>query len=277
MRKTLLCGVLAAVFALPALAADKAAFSVNGVAVPQARLDAMVQQMQQQGQADSPQLRSAMREQLVLMEILRQEAIKRGMDKSADFRAEVETFTARALANLVVRDWMRTHPISDADLRAEFAKLQTQVGRKEYRARHVLVDSEAEAQTVLADLKKGKAFAQIAQAQSKDTGSKAKGGELDWASADTYVPEFSQALTKLQAGQVAAAPVKTQFGWHVIKLIDSREVTPPKFDEVKEQLAVQVRRDRVQAEIEKRVAGAKVEKTEGLSPDLLNKTDILGE
>lgn len=236
MRKTLLCGVLAAVFALPALAADKAAFSVNGVAVPQARLDVMVQQMQQQGQADSPQLRSAMREQLVLMEILRQEAIKRGMDKSADYQAEMDTFAARALANLVVRDWMRTHPISDADLRAEFAKLQTQVGRKEYRARHVLVDSEAEAQTVLADLKKGKAFAQIAQAQSKDTGSKAKGGELDWASADTYVPEFSQALTKLQAGQVAAAPVKTQFGWHVIQLIEVRDVKGPSFDELKPKL-----------------------------------------
>ena len=258
MRTKLLCGLIAATLALPVLA-DKPAFSVNGTAVPQARVDAMLQQLQQQGQTDSPPLRAMVRDQLVLTEILRQEAQKKSLDKSAEYKSEIDAFSARLLANLFVRDWMRAHPVSEAQLRGEYDKVVAQFSRKEYRARHVLVDNEADAQKILADLQKGKAFAAIAKEVSKDTGSKDKGGELDWAPADSYVAEFSTALTKLSRGQVAAAPVKTQFGWHVIQLIDVRDAQGPSFDELKPQLAQRIQGAQLDAYLGKLKQQAKVE------------------
>lgn len=258
MRTKLLCGLIAAVLTLPAMA-DKTAFSVNGQPVSQARIDAMVQQLQQQGQQDSPQLRTMVRDQLVLTELLRQEAQKKNLDKSAEYKSELEAYSARLLANLYVRDWMRANPVSDAQLRAEYDKLVAQLARKEYNARHILVESEAEARKILEDLKKGKAFTAIAREASKDGGSKDKGGELGWSAADAYVPEFSTALTKLTPGKVTDAPVKTQFGWHVIQLIDVRNAAGPSFDELKPQLAQRIQGERLDSFLNTLKQQAKVE------------------
>lgn len=146
---------------------------------------------------------------------------------------------------------------------------------KEYHARHILVPTEDEAKAVEKAIADGGDFATVANEKTQDPSGKINGGDLGWFGAGMMVPEFEEAVAGLQPGQVSQ-PIQTQFGWHVIKLIDQRAVVPPKFDEVKDQIAVQVRRDKVQAAIEARVAESKVEKTEGLSPDLLNKTDILG-
>lgn len=258
MRTKLLCGLIAAVLTLPAMA-DKPAFSVNGQAVSQARVDAMVQQLQQQGQQDSPQLRAMVRDQLVLTELLRQEAQKKGLDKSAEYKSEMDAYAARLLANFYVRDWMRANPVSDAQLRAEYDKLVAQLARKEYSARHILVENEADARKILEDLKKGKAFTAIAKEVSKDTGSKDKGGELGWAPAEAYVKEFSEALTKLTPGQVTANPVKTQFGWHIIQLVDARTQQGPSFDELKPLLAQRIQGAQLDGLLSKLKQQAKVE------------------
>ena len=257
MRTKLLCGLIAAVLTLPAMA-DKPAFSVNGQAVSQARVDAMVQQLQQQGQQDSPQLRTMVRDQLVLTELLRQEAQKKGLDKSAEYKSEMDAYAARLLANFYVRDWMRANPVSDAQLRAEYDKLVAQLARKEYSARHILVENEADARKILEDLKKGKAFTAIAKEVSKDTGSKDKGGELGWSSPAAYVKPFGEALTKLKKGEYTKTPVQSDFGYHVIQLDDSRPLNPPAFDQVKPQLQQRASQQQVEALVKKLREGAKV-------------------
>lgn len=171
----------------------------------------------------------------------------------------MDAYAARLLANFYVRDWMRANPVSDAQLRAEYDKLVAQLARKEYSARHILVENEADARKILEDLKKGKAFTAIAKEVSKDTGSKDKGGELGWAPAEAYVKEFSEALTKLTPGQVTANPVKTQFGWHIIQLVDARTQQGPSFDELKPQLAQRIQGAQLDAYLSKLKQQAKVE------------------
>ncbi|HEY0884562.1 MAG TPA: peptidylprolyl isomerase, partial [Ramlibacter sp.] len=128
---------------------------------------------------------------------------------------------------------------------AEYDKFVSANGGKEYRARHILVEKEADAKAIIASLKKGGKFEDIAKKQSKDPGSGANGGDLDWANAASYVPEFSQALIKLNKGQTTDAPVKTQFGWHVIRLEDVRQAQLPKLEDVKPQIAEQLQRQKL--------------------------------
>jgi peptidyl-prolyl cis-trans isomerase C len=213
---------------------------VNGVTIPQSRLEFIVKARAAQGQADTPETRKALRDDLISEEVIAQEALKKGLDKDPDFIAQLEIARLTALVRAYQIDYVKNHPVSDEDLRKEYEALKTQMGDKEYKAHHILVSTEAEAKDAIARIKKGGKFDKIAQEKSLDAGSKNKGGELDWSPAGSYVQPFAEALTKLNKGQLTEQPVKTPFGYHVIRLDDVRPLKIPPFEEIKQNLAQRV-------------------------------------
>lgn len=225
----------ALVLAAPMVLAQNIAI-VNGKPVPKARLDAMLNQLAKQGQAPSPEVEGKVKEQLVLREIFAQEAEKQGIAASKDYREQMEFARQSVLIQTLFADYEKKHPSTEAEARAEYDKIKAANGDKEYRARHILVETEDQAKALVDQLKKGGNFEDLAKKNSKDPGSAENGGDLDWAAPGNYVPEFSEAMTKLQKGQYTQVPVKSQFGYHIIKLEDERATQLPSFDEVKAQI-----------------------------------------
>lgn len=236
--------LLVAAVALPAFAQNLAV--VNGKPVPSSRADAMIKQLAAQGQPDSPQLRAMVKEELINREILIQEADKLGLSNSADVKNQVEIARQSIAIRALVQDYLKKHPVKDAEIQAEYDKFKSQAGDKEYHARHILVDKEDEAKAIITKLKGGAKFEDLAK-QSKDPGSAANGGDLDWASPASFVKPFSDAMTALQKGQITEAPVKTQYGYHVIKLEDVRTAKLPALEEVKPQIAESLQQKKLQA------------------------------
>lgn len=218
---------------------------VNGKPISRAKADAFVQELVKQGQQDTPQLQAMVRQELVDREILVQEAERRGLPAKADVKFQLDNTRQQVLINALVQDELKKSAISDADIKAEYDRLTSGDAGKEYRARHILVEKEDEAKAIIEQLKKGAKFEQLAK-QSKDPGSAANGGDLDWASANSFVEPFSKAMVALQKGKFTETPVQTQFGWHVIRLDDIRQSKAPAFEEVKEQLAESMRRRKLQ-------------------------------
>ena len=260
MYKKLLAGVLAsALFSGAALAAD---IQVNGTPISQARIDAVMQMMaaQAQGQPVDPRMKDMVRDQLVTAEVLRQEAVRKGLDKSPEVIAELQNMQAMTLANRLVKDFQHTTPVSDSDVKAEYDKLKAVTpAKKSYHAQHILVATEAEANAVLAALRKGKPFAQLAREKSIDTGSKANGGDLGWSDASNFVGPFGDAMTKLSKGQISAKPVQTQYGWHIIKLDDVRTESFPPLATLHAQLAQRILSERLDRYIGELKAKAKIQ------------------
>ena len=236
--------LLLATAALPAMAQNLAV--VNGKPVPSSRADAMVKQMASQGQQDTPQLRAMVKEELVNREILIQEADRMGLSSSAEVKSQLEMARQSIVIRALVADYVKKNPVSDADMKAEYDKFKSQAGDKEYHARHILVEKEEDAKAIIAKLKGGAKFEDLAK-QSKDPGSAANGGDLDWAPPPAFVKPFSDAMIALQKGQVTETPVQTQFGYHVIKLEDSRPAKVPTFEEVKPQIAESLQQQKLQA------------------------------
>jgi peptidyl-prolyl cis-trans isomerase C len=245
--KPLATGALVFAALLPALpgAAQNIAI-VNGKPVPKARMETLVTQATRSGQAVTPEMERQARDQLVLREIFAQEAEKRGIGGTREFRAQLELARQSLLIRELFEDHKRKNPITDAAAKAEYDKFKAQATGTEYRARHILVEQEAEAKALIAQIKGGASFEELAKQHSKDPGSGANGGDLDFAKADSYVPEFGQAMVRLQKGQMTDAPVKTQFGWHIIRLEDTREAPFPAFADVKDQ--VKQRLEQLQAQ-----------------------------
>ena len=245
MKKHLLAAVVAATLcaALPALAQNIAI--VNGKPVPKARADALAAQVAKSGRPVTPELTNQIKDEVIAREIFMQEASKRGLDGSDDFKTQMELARQTILIRALFADFQEKNPVTDADAKAEYDKYVAANAGKEYRARHILVAKEEEAKAVIASLKKGAKFEDLAKKQSKDPGSGANGGDLDWASAKSYVPEFSEAMVKLSKGQTTQTPVKSQFGFHVIRLDDVREAQMPKFEEVKPQIQQQMQQERL--------------------------------
>ncbi|MDD5329706.1 MAG: peptidylprolyl isomerase [Sulfuricella sp.] len=243
-------------------AAGPAIATVNGTPISQAKFDFILKVNASRGQPDSPEVRKAIHEMLVNKELLLQAAVKKGMDKMPEIATQIELGREDILANAYLQDYVKTHPVGDDELKAEYeqikAQMKAQMGDKEYHARHILVEKESEAKDILAKLKKGEKFEKLAE-KSKDPGSKAKGGDLGWASPTNFVPEFSAAMTKLQKGQYTTTPVKSQFGWHVIKLDDVRTSEPPAFDEVKEKLRQRHQQQIVEKALTELKSQAKIE------------------
>jgi peptidyl-prolyl cis-trans isomerase C len=247
-----------AVVTCNAPAADAIA-KVNGVAIPQSRLDLLHKVGTAQGQPDTPEARNRLRDVLISREVIAQEAHKKGLDKSADFIAQLDMQRQDALVNAFVEDYLSHNPISDDVLKKEYEKAKAQTGDKEYKARHILVKEEAEAKQIIAQLKKGADFEKIAADKSEDSGSKGRGGDLDWSPSNRYVPPFADALKKLKKGQLADAPVQSPFGWHVIRLDDERPFKSPSFEEVKPQIQQNLQRQALDKVVSELRAKAKIE------------------
>ena len=213
---------------------------VNGKPVPSSRVEALKQQVERSGRPVTPEILAQIKEELIAREIFMQEARKRGLDASEDYKAQLELARQSILLRELFANFQKKNPVTDAEIKAEYDKFVAANGGKEYRARHILVEKEDEAKTLLADLKKGAKFEDLAKKASKDPGSGANGGDLDWAAAASYVPEFSNAMVKLEKGQMTDAPVKSQFGFHIIRVDDVREAQLPKLDEVKPQISQQL-------------------------------------
>ena len=210
---------------------------------PQAYFDFMLKQRTAQGQPDSPELRASIRDELNTRELVVREAKKQGIDKSPGMKAEMDLTAQTVLVRTFVADYVKAHPVSDAAMHAEYDKIKSQMGDKEYKVRHILVENEADAKEIIAALQKGDKFEKLAE-RSKDTGSKANGGDLDWNAPSNFVKPFSDAMVALPKGKFTTVPVQTQFGWHVIEVDDIRDAKIPSFDEVKPQLA-----QRMQAQV----------------------------
>lgn len=213
-------------------AASAKVATVNGVSIPKSRVDAVVRAQTAQGQQDTPELRAAIRDRLITWEIMVQEANHKGLAKQTDTVNQIELMRMQVLAQAFHTDYIKNHPVSDDALKAEFEKIKTQMGDKEYKARHILVENEAEAKEIIAKLKKGEKFEELAKA-SKDPGSKDHGGDLDWNQPGGFVKPFSDAMVKLEKGKYTETPVQSQFGWHVIQLEDVRPAKIPDFSEIK--------------------------------------------
>ena len=247
---------LIAVVAAPAFAQNVA--TVNGKAIPASKVETIVKQVVAQGkQTDSPQLREAIKKDLIGREVLIQEADKQGVGTRADVKAALENTRQSIIINAMLADYVKKNPVSDADIKAEYDKYKAQVGDKEYHARHILVETEQQAKDIIAKLKAGGKFEELAK-QSKD-GSANNGGDLDWAAASSYVKPFSDAMVALKDGQITETPVKTQFGYHVIKLEGSRAAKLPSLDEVKGQVAEALTQKKVAAFREELVKKAKIQ------------------
>jgi len=232
---------------------------VNGKPVPKARADAMMQQQVARGTPDNEQTRGLVREELVNREIVSQEAVKAGLDKGTEVRTQLEMSTQDILINAYVRDYLRTHPITDYDIEKEYERVKAQAPDKEYRARHILVDTEDQAKDLIVQLKKGAKFEDLAAKNSKDPGTKDRGGDLDWTTPGNLDRNFSEAMVKLEKGNYSAEPVKTRFGWHVIQLDDVRSVRIPTLAEIKPRIQQQLINVRVEDMMRGLRAKAKVE------------------
>lgn len=254
--------LLSALISVPAIAAEKAKggvfATVNGVAIHQSTADAFIAEQKSQGAQDTPELKNAVREELVRRELLAQEAKKMGLDKKPAIVAQAELARQAIYIRSFIQEFVKSHPITDAQVKSDYETIKAQLGGTEYKTRHILVEKEDDAIAIIANLKKGVKFEELAK-QSKDPGSKENGGDLGWSSAASYVKPFGDALAKLEKGKYTETPVKSDFGYHVILLEDSRPLTPPAFDAIKPQLAQRAQQQQIEKLVNDLRAKAKVE------------------
>lgn len=256
LKPARILSALLAVCALPALAQNIA--TVNGKAIPAARLEQIVRQVVSQGgQPDSPELRAAIKKDLIGREVLMQNADKAGFGLRPDVMAQVENTRQSVIINAMLADYVKKNPVKDAEIQAEYDKYKSSVGEKEYHARHILVATEGEAKDLITKLKGGAKFEELAKV-SKD-GSAANGGDLDWANPASFVKPFADAMVALKNGQITETPVKTQFGYHVIKLEESRAAKIPALAEVKGQVAESLQQKKLAAFREELMKKAKIQ------------------
>jgi peptidyl-prolyl cis-trans isomerase C len=243
----------------PAPAATGPVAKVNGVTVPRARMDYMMEQQKQRGAQDNDQMRAMVREELVNREVIAQEAGRTGLAKKPEVQAELDLARQQIIVNAYLREFVRKNPISDADVQKEYERAKSQTGAKEYKARHILLETEEEAKGMIAQLKKGGNFEDLASKNSKDPGSKERGGDLDWNVPGSFDKQFSDAMTKLEKGKYTETPVRTRFGFHVIRLDDVRETKFPALADVKQRIQQQLVQNKVEELIRGLRAKAKIE------------------
>ncbi|WP_073222925.1 peptidylprolyl isomerase [Massilia sp. CF038] len=234
--------------------------TVNGTPIYSGVVDMMVKERAAQGQPDSPELRKMIIENLAMQSMVASEASKKGLDKSPEVTRQLDMLRQSLLANAFVQDYIKNNPVTDAMIKAEYDKINAKAGGNEYKARHILVKDEAEAKAIIAKLKKDmKGFGALAKEKSMDPGSKVNGGDLGWFNPAGMVPEFGAAVTAQKKGEISETPVKSQFGYHVIVVDDSRPITPPPLEQVKEQLKQQVQRENLKKFFDDMKAKAKID------------------
>ena len=260
---------LAAVLSIaPVLAKDETAKSsataastvatVNGKTIQKNRADALVASQTAQGQPDSAELRKAVREELIRREVIAQEAQKKGVDKKGEIQGQMELARQSVVIGAYLGDYVRSHPVGEEAVKKEYDAIKLKLGDKEYKVRHILVEKEDEAKDIVAKLKKGDRFEELAK-QSKDPGSKERGGDLGWAAPSSYVKPFSDAIIKLEKGKYTETPVKSDFGYHVIMLDDTRELKLPPMDEARQQIVQRLQQQLVEKHIQDLRGKAKVD------------------
>jgi peptidyl-prolyl cis-trans isomerase C len=270
--RNLAVALVAGTFAVAAGAQDKAEKAprksaasasgkvvVNGVTIPQSRIEAMNKELTAQGQPDTAERQQAVKDELVNREILAQAAAKRGLDKNPDIAAQMEMARQAVLVRALFEEEVKKNPITDAMLQQQYESFKGNMGTNEYKVRHILVDKEDDAKAIIAELNKGGDFAKLAKDKSKDPGSKDNGGDLDWGPSGRYVKPFADAITSMQKGQTTPAPVKTDFGYHVIRVDDVRPLTVPPFAELKEQFRQRAQQQQIQKMVMDLRSRAKVE------------------
>ncbi|MFZ5505479.1 MAG: peptidylprolyl isomerase [Pseudomonadota bacterium] len=235
--------------AAPAAApAEGVLATVNGKAIPQGRADIMIRNQVAQGQQDGDQLRNAVREELIRREVLTQAAAAKGLDKNAALMHQAELAKQAVLIQAYLQDYVRSHPVTEDTIKAEYEKIKTGLGNKEYKARHILVKTEDKAKEIIGKLQAGEKFEDLAK-DSEDPGSKDRGGDLGWSAPAQYVKPFSDALVKLEKGKFTPQPVRSDFGYHIIKLEDVRDLKLPSYDEAKPQIAQRLEQQTIAAHV----------------------------
>ena len=253
---TLSCGALAAEKD-KSKGKDNVVATVNGQGIPQAHYDLAIASMKARGAQESPELQNKVRSDLITQEILFQEAKKKGVEKRSDVQTQLELTRREILIRAFIADYLKTTPISDDVLKADYQKIKNQMGDTEYKARHVLLRTEDEAKGIIARLDKGEKFESLTS-QSLDPGSKDKGGDLGWNSPNAYVKEFGDALVGLKKGSYTKTPVKTNFGYHVIQLDDTKALSLPPFEQAKPQLLERAQQMQVEKLIQELGSKAKI-------------------
>jgi peptidyl-prolyl cis-trans isomerase C len=244
LSRILAVAALSCAFSAPVWAQNIA--TVNGKPIPQSLADSVANSMaKQQGQAVTPQLKEMVKNELISREVMVQEADKLSLDKETAVQDEIRISRQNILIRALFNAYLQKHPITDAQIKTEYDKFVKTFGTTEYKAQHILVPSEKEAQDIIAQLKKGAKFSDLAKKYSKDTGSAANGGDLGWSTPNNYVPPFAKALEALKPGQYTQTPVQSQFGWHVIKLDATRPAKAPTMDQLKPQIQAELQRQEV--------------------------------
>jgi peptidyl-prolyl cis-trans isomerase C len=233
--------------------------TVNGVAIPRQRLELVLRQQTARGATDNDQMRAQLREALINNELLFQEGTRNGTAKKPEVQQQIDLSRQEVIANAVINEFLRSNPVSDADIQKEYERAKTQTGEREYRARHILVANEADAKAVLADLKKGVKFEELAQKKSLDEGTRPKGGDLDWNVPSNFDKAFSEAMMKLEKGKMTEVAVRTRFGYHIILLEDVRPVNFPPLAQVRQQVQQRIVGQKVDAMLRELRAKAKIE------------------
>lgn len=242
--------------------------TVNGVAISKSRVDFLLKQgASNRHDGGEAEARNAIIDQLAMQMVIAEEAAKKGLDKAPEVSERLELVRQSVLANAYVQDYMKNSPVSDEALKAEYERIKTSMGGTEYKARHILVDKEADAKDIIAKLKKSiGAFAKLASEKSKDPGSKVKGGDLGWFNPSRMVPEFGAAVSKLEKGKFTTEPVKSQFGYHVILLDDSRPIEAPPLEQVKANLMPQLQQQGLKKHLDDLKAKAKIDVVAAAAP-----------
>ncbi len=256
--KNLIAALIAGLAVHGAIAADAVA-TVNGKAIPQAYADALMAEQTAKGAPDSKELRDAVREELVRREILFQAAKKAGIDKKAEVKTQIELARQAVVLRAYLQDFVSTNPVTDADVRKAYDDMKNRLGDTEYDVSHILVKDEAKARALIAKIKGGAKFEDVAKAESDDPGSKEKGGELGWSSPGMYVPAFSDAMSKLKKGEMSEEPVKSNFGYHIIRINDMRKLDAPEFEKIAPQIKQRLQSQRLEKHIEEQRTAAKVQ------------------
>ncbi len=270
MKLRILAIAAAVALALPAAAqqakdkpAAKAAAgpvaTVNGAKIPQARLDYILQQQLQRGAPNTDGTRAAVREDLINREVVAQAAMRAGFAKKADVQMQMDIVRQEVLVGSYLSDYLRDHPVTDAEVQKEYDRVRAQTGKSEYKASHILVESEDEAKRLIAELQKGAKFDELARKSSKDEGTRELGGDLDWKVPSTFEKPFGDALLALDKGKFTTTPVRTRYGYHVIYLEDVRAVQFPSVAQVRPQLRQRLMRQKVEEHVRDLRAKAKIE------------------
>ncbi|MBS0394402.1 MAG: peptidylprolyl isomerase, partial [Proteobacteria bacterium] len=246
----------------PAASAKPPVATINGQPISAEAFAVFTEaQLNKKPEDVAPEQRKKLLESMEDLYAVAQEAEKQNVASDPDVAARIELGRLNTLASAAIQKFIKDKQATEADLKAEYDRQIGQMPKAEYHASHILVKEEAQAKDVIAQLGKGAKFDALAKKLSADPGSASKGGDLGWFTPEKMVPPFSAAVAKLSKGEYTKEPVQTQFGWHVIRLEDSRPITPPPFEQVKDRLGGLVQQHQAREYIEGLRKVAKIEET----------------